>query len=424
MKRVSIFLMAIILISCSGLKRSVLTERQLEELQTACEKKHYFDLRDVLQQYDGHSSVMLAYYRGVTDNKFNRLESSIKHLKTFIQYANAKKDADKLINCWETLGDDYSKLFRYKAAAETYHTILNQFEDRLGPERKRDLENYVRIYTALQDIPPQTAVIQADTEIKLIDEGYIPVRINNVDLRLGLDTGANYSFIMRTLAEKVSMRIIDVNVDVQNVAGQFVLADIGVAAEMKIGHAEIQNVIFFVFDDRDLYFEQADYQIIGALGFPAVCSLKEVTFFHMNALSIPMESHTSRFQNLCYDDLTPVISGFYQGKRYAFCLDTGAGRSVLYLPFYRAYKEQLKAQYPLRLNRQQGLGGFRDIPAHLMNNAVLSFAGKDAVFFDLPVLTDVTTDDSQYFYGNIGRDLLNQFDTMTMNFSSMFVQFE
>ena len=424
MKRISVLFIATVLVACSGLKRTALTESQLQELQKFYKNKRYFDLRDTLQQYNDLSSAMLSYYRGVTDNKFNRLESSTKYLKTFIQHADAEADTDRLINCWETLGDNYSKAFRYKDAAEAYRTILDEFGDRLDAEQKKDMENYVRIFSALTDVSPQTAVIEEDMKIELLDGGYIPLRVNGQEVRLGLDTGANYSFIMRSLAEKVHMQIINANVDIHNVAGRVVLADVGVAEEMEIGHAVLQNVIFLVFDDKDLYFEQADFQIIGAIGFPVASSLKEITFHRMQALSIPSTPQAYPHQNLCLDDLTPVIAGSYDGQRHAFCLDTGAGLSVLYLPFFREYEKELKAQYPLRSNRQQGLGGFRDIPAYIMKDAVLSFAGKEAIFHDLPVLTDVTTDDSEYFYGNIGRDLLHLFNTMTMNFESMVVVFE
>lgn len=424
MKRIGIFIITTLLVACSGLKRTVLTESQLEELQTAYENKHYFDLRDTLKRYDDISSVILSYYRGVADNKFNRLESSIKHLRTFIRHADEGADADKIIDCRETLGDNYTKTFRYKKAAGAYRTILDRFGDRLETYMRADMENYIRIFEALSDVPPQTAVIEAETKIELLDGGYIPLHINGQDVRLGLDTGANISFIMRSLAEKIDIKIIDADINVDNVAGQAVLADLGVAEEMAIGQAIIQNVIFLVFDDKDLYFEHAHFQIIGAIGFPAASSLKEITFHKMSALSIPKVPHTFPHQNLCLDDLTPVIAGFYQAKRYAFCLDTGAGHSVLYVPFFREYEEELKARYPLKSNRQQGVGGFRDIPAYVMNDVVLSFAGEDAIFHELPVLTDVTTDDSQYFFGNIGRDLLHQFDTMTINFESMFVVFE
>ena len=424
MNRIGVLCITTILISCSGLNRTVLSESQLQELQTAYEDKRYFDLKDILQQHTDVSSVMLSYYRGLMDNKFNRLESSIEHLRIFIRNANMETDTKRIIDCWETLGDNYTKAFRYKEAAEAYRTILGEFGDRLDTEKRADLKNYLRIFNALKEVPPQTVVVHADTKIQLVDGGYIPLRINGQDTKLGLDTGANISFIMRSLAERMDMRIIDADVDVHNVAGQVVLADVGVAGEMEIGHTVLHNVIFLVFDDKDLYFAEADYQIIGALGYPVASSWKEMTFHQMDAMSIPKAPGSFSHQNLCLDDLTPVMAGFYRGQRHAFCLDTGAGQSVLFLPFFKTYEEELKAQYSLASNRQQGLGGYRDIPAYIMKDAVLFFAGEEAIFHELPILTDVTTDDSHFFFGNIGRDLLNQFNTMTLNFESMSIMFE
>ena len=336
MNRIGVLCITTILISCSGLNRTVLSESQLQELQTAYEDKRYFDLKDILQQHTDVSSVMLSYYRGLMDNKFNRLESSIEHLRIFIRDANMETDTKRIIDCWETLGDNYTKAFRYKEAAEAYRTILGKFGDRLDTEKRADLKNYLRIFNALKDVPPQTVVVHADTKIHLVDGGYIPLRINGQDTKLGLDTGANISFFMRSLAERMDMRIIDADVDVHNVAGQVVLADVGVAGEMEIGHTVLHNVIFLVFDDKDLYFAEADYQIIGALGYPVASSWKEMTFHQMDAMSIPKAPGSFSHQNLCLDDLTPVMAGFYRGQRHAFCLDTGAGQSVLFLPFFKS----------------------------------------------------------------------------------------
>ena len=75
---------------------------------------------------------------------------------------------------------------------------------------------------------------------------------------------------------------------------------------------------------------------------------------------------------------------------------------------------------PLGSNKQQGVRGYRNTTAYIKKDVVLSFA----IFHELLVLTEVTTDNSLYFFGNIGRDLLNQFETMTLNFESMAVVFE
>lgn len=412
------------LISCTGSNREALTENQLQELQTFYQKKQYFDLQDTLQKYRKDSSVMLSFYRGISDNKFNRLQDSIRHFKSFIKQRKEKTSDRFLIEAYKTLGDCYSKSFQYKKAADIYQKILETFKDQLDAKQQKDTKNYFRIFSALKDVSPQTAEIKQKAFIQFVNGGYIPMSINNFDLQLGLDTGANYSFIMRSLAEKTKMKIIDANIDIQNVAGQGLIADLGVAAKMELGHTVLENVVFLIFEDRDLFFAQANQQIKGCIGFPVVATLGEVTFHKMSSLTIPAIPSSFNFQNLCLDELTPIVAGYYQGQRFAFCLDTGAGKSVLYPPFFKTFKEELKKKYQLQSEKVGGLGGFREIPAYVIKEAAISFGGKRAIFLNLPVLTDFTLDDSHYFFGNIGRDLLNQFNTMTLNFKSMFVKCE
>jgi len=424
MKFFIILFLIFTLISCTGSNQKGLSKNQLQELQSFYQKKQYFDLQDALQKYRKGSSVMLSFFRGISDNKFNRLQDSIRHFKSFIKQRKEKNSDRFLIEAYKTLGDCFSKSFQYKKAAYIYQEILETFKDQLDAKQQKDTKNYFRIFSALKDVSPQTAEIKQKTFIQLVDGGYIPMSINNINLQLGLDTGANYSFIMRSLAEKTRMKIIDADINIDNAAGQVLIADLGVAVKMGIGHAELKNVVFLIFEDRDLFFAQANLQIKGCIGFPVISSLGEVIFHKMSSLTIPAIPSSFNLQNLCLDELTPIVAGYYRGQRFAFCLDTGAGKSVLYPPFFKTFKEDLKKKHQLQSEKVQGLGGFREIPAYVIKEAAISFGNKKAIFHNLPVLTDFTLNDSHYFFGNLGRDLLNQFNTMTINFKSMYVKFE
>lgn len=424
MRRLVVLFFIFVSISCTDVKKDALTGSQQQELQTYYQNKQYFDLRDNLQQYRGISSVMLSFFRGLSDNKFNMLDASIGHLNTFIRHWKDGMNDSLLIDAYKTLGDGYSKTFQYRKAAEIYRKILEKFEDQLDTEHIKDIRNYVRMFSALTEVPPQTIEIHGNTEIQSVDGGYLPLRINGHDMRLGPDTGADYSCIIRSLAERVQMRIVNADANILNVAGQTVKADFGVASELEIGHAVLRNVVFLVFEDKDLFIPEADFQIKGVIGFPVFAMLKEVCFHRDGVFSVPEKPRRFADQNMCLDELQPMIAGFYKGHRHTFCLDTGAGKSILYPPFLKIYEDVLKRDYPLESERVQGFGGYREIPAYIMQDVIISFAGKESVFHELPVLTDFTTDKSRYFFGNIGRDLLDQFDIMTLNFVSMHVEFE
>ena len=418
-----IFLITV-LINCTRSVQDVLTEDQILELQNDYQKKHYFSLRDAVQSYDRLSTLELTFYRGIVNNKFHRLPLSIDQLNTYIRKARDNMDKDRLIECYKILGDSYTKTFQYKEAAEGYETILTEFGDQLDEEQRSDFENYLTIFRALKDVPRQTVIFRDDTKLQTVDGGYLPLRINGQDIRLGPDTGANYSVIIRSLAEQVHMRIIDAEVDVDNVAGQKVRAHPGVASEMEIGNALLKNVVFLVFEDRDLYFPEADMQIMGVIGFPVFEALREVTLHRDGAFSIPLRPRSFTEHNMCLDDLTPVIAGYYQGQRHAFCMDTGAGKSVLYPPFFKTYTDDITAQNTLQTERIQGFSGFRDIPAYQKRDFKITVSGREAFFLEIPVLTEYTIDDSRHFYGNIGRDLVHQFEKMTLSFESMSIVFE
>jgi hypothetical protein len=71
-----------------------------------------------------------------------------------------------------------------------------------------------------------------------------------------------------------------------------------------------------------------------------------------------------------------------------------------------------------------GAGGSKTVPAYHYKDLPLEIAGRQARFSEIAILTEYTLSDSRYFYGNLGKDLIKQFSSMTMNFKSMSISFE
>jgi hypothetical protein len=424
MKRYFLLFFIVLICSCVQLNKEALTEGQQQELHSYNQNKQFFKLRDALKKYKEDSSVMLNFFRGISCNKFNQLDASIKSLNSFIEERNKKVTDSLLISAYEILGDDYLKTYRYREAADIYRNLLNQFNGILEDDQKSDYENSAKICEKLIDAPPQTVYKSGDSRLIPVDGGYLPVKINGVELKLGPDTGANFSVIIRSLAREAGMQIIDANIDVHNVAGQVVNSDLGIAKELSMGNAHIKNVVFLVFDDEDLYFPEADMQILGVIGFPVFSAFSEITFYPNGEFFIPMETRQMDFNNLCINELTPVIAGYYKGERFAFALDTGAGKTTLYPPFYLAHKEEMETEGQKITERVTGFGGSREISAYKMRQVQITFGNEQVEFEDIPVLTDYTLDDSHHFFGNIGRDSFIPYKSMTINFESMFVVFE
>jgi predicted aspartyl protease len=322
------------------------------------------------------------------------------------------------------LADNYLKTYQYQKAAEAYTVALNKFAHKLDAERKSDFENSQRLCRALSKVPPQTVVFTGNSVIKKNQGGRYPLEINGQKISLGFDTGANLSVITSSLAKKLALRQINALIDVVAVAGNKVKAKLAVAREIKIGNAIIHNVVFLVFEDKDLYISEANFQIDGLVGFPVVEALREITFVRDGEIHIPAASAQGGEQNMCLDGLSPLIAGWFEGKRLIFALDTGASGSTLYPPFYHEYEDVIKAQYEKHIERVRGVGGYKEIKSYLAKNIVMRFSGRSARFAQIPILTEHTTGNSRHFYGNLGQDLIKQFEKMTLNFEMMSIVFE
>jgi len=155
-----------------------------------------------------------------------------------------------------------------------------------------------------------------------------------------------------------------------------------------------------------------------------IAALRELTVARNGEVIIPAKPGKHSASNLCLDGLTPLIAGTFRGKRLTFSFDTGANKSDLYPPFFKAYEEEIKAKYPSLVEKITGVGRSREIIAYRVKDLVMTFSGKEARFAEIPVLSELTLDGSRYFYGNLGQDLIKQFERMTISFETMSVLFD
>jgi tetratricopeptide (TPR) repeat protein len=398
------------------------------ELKKLYSNKQYFQLRDVLQGYQKDSSPDLLFYRGVVSNKFNQLHLSIQYLQAYLKKAEGGKDAAAMRESYQLLADNYLKTYQYRKAAAAYDTILNKFRGGLNEREIAGYENSSKLWKALGDVPAQTAQFNGESRIKTFKDRIgltnLPVEVNGQSVSMIFDTGANLSVATTSYANKLGLKIIDATIDVTAITGNKVQAKLAVARAIKIGNVTAQNVVFLVFDDKALYISQVPFQINAIIGFPLISALREITFSRGGEVLIPAIPGNGDIQNMCLDDLHPLIEGEFRDRRLIFTFDTGANRSDLYPPFYKAFEEEIKANSPPRIDKTTGAGGSKEVTVYSVKNLDMKFADKAAHFPELKVQTEYTTDKSRYFYGNLGQDLIMQFETMTLNFKSMSITFK
>ncbi len=393
------------------------------ELQKLFAQKKYFELRQEIRRFDHLQRPELFFFRGAIDNIFNRLPSSINQLLLYLEAAGDSGPAERTRKCLELLADSYRKSFQYGKAADMNEKILILFREALEPAEKADITNEFRLWSALKDIPPQTVEFAGDTHV-LLEKSHVPLKINGNPVALTYDTGADLSVLIQSLAQEFALIMIDVPVQVGTITGGKIAAKVGIASEVKIGNMTIHHALFLVVNDEDFFIPEAKHQIKGVIGFPVLAAMQEMTITRSNELIIPRTPRSGGEPNLALEGFKPLIEAYHQGSRLAFVLDTGANRSDLWPPFLKAFGNEFRSSAPLQTERFRGVGSQREVKAYILRDMPLLVSGQKAVFRRIPVFTEYTTESSYFFYGNLGQDLLLQFQRMTINFESMRITLE
>jgi len=328
-------------------------------------ERQYFDLRDALRSNPGDLSSQLLFYKGAIANKFNHLRLSITYLNQYGRWAKKSHNNEFLIDCYDLLADDYLKTYRYRKAATMYRRILSRFRNRLTAEQFSDYENSMNKSVALSATPLQSVSFAGDSKLNSAKDriglAKVPIEINGQNISLPFDTGAALSVLTYSEAQKLRLRLINFAIKVESFTGAEVSARLGIASNMKIGNVRLHNVVFLVFEDRDLYLPPISFQINGLIGFPVITALREITFLRDGEILIPGHTHRHGEQNMCFDGSTPLLAGTFEGKRLIFSLDTGANKSDLFPPFYQAYVKEITSSYVSQSERIRGAGGYKDV---------------------------------------------------------------
>jgi hypothetical protein len=393
----------------------------LPNLKQLYDQWQYFDLRDSLALRTTDNQKELLFFRGAILNKFFKPDSSAIYLGEFVESDTV--DSTLLTEAYSLLADDYLKSFDYSAMLSAYATLIDRYGGFVDADKLDDYRNMRKIASALASVGPQEIIVEDSFRLQLSRDG-MPLSINGHPAELAFDTGANLSGLIRSLAEQMNLRMVGDDIEVETISGLKVSAELAIADSLRIGKARFTNVVFLVMNDSDLYIPQAHYQIRGVIGFPVISSLGEVTFYGEQAISVPLQPNECSHANLCLDELTPLISGYYKNRRMVFSFDTGANKTFLYPPFYKAFADDLEPLCKPDSEAVIGVGGTRKIPTCVVDSLRLVLAAKTLLFKRLTIFKQHTMESSKYLYGNIGRDAAQNFNSTTINFESMCVWFD
>ena len=411
-----------------GCSRPVSREAE-QHLQSLLDSKDYFTLRKELGlRADEISKEKTLYLTAFIDNAFNRNAASTdKILLLLDQKGSGLSDSAKadLLSLEE---DNCFKTFQYARAAAVDSDLIRNYRHAMDSAGYADLQNTSLITHALAAVPAQQTTIKGNTplpwkkdKIGLME---IPVRVGDSTWSSIFDTRANISSISASYAKKLGLKMLDVSYqEGSGATGNTFQSSLGVADSLWLGPILIQHVIFQVMPDEVLYLASIDFRLNIIIGYPVIASLQEIHVFRNGTMTIPAHTTASTLNNLAMDGLNPVVFVRIGTDTLNFQFDTGAGTSDFYATYFRKYKTDILRHGKATTIKTGGAGGIIHQDIYRVDSLKLGIGSQTATLRPADVHINPIPNLKENFYGNLGQDLIAQFNEMTLNFRDMYIDF-
>jgi len=418
---IAIFL---ILTGCNKQTKNTAAVKHLKEL---LDQKEYFRLETQFKLHNGDlNDEDRLYFKSFIDNAFNRNANCIKDVDSLLKINTFKLPDSVKLDLNRLQSDSYFKTYQYAKAAESDSSLLKQYSRTISKENVDDIKNDLVMRNALKKVPLQQTIIKDNSSIAwkkdkigLIE---IPVAAQSQTFDAIFDTRANISSITQTYAHKLGLRILNASYnEASGITGMVFKTGIGIADSLRIGNIIVRNAVFQVMPDSILYIAPIKLQLNIIIGFPIIDQLQEVDIFKDGRMVIPLTPAKSELHNFALDGLDPVIALKSGNDTLSFHFDSGASSSDLYAAYFERYKAYIIKTGFKKTVHYGGAGGSLKKQVYILPELHLTLGNKTVTIDSVSVLTKKIYP-KEKFYGNLGQDLMRQFNEMVFNFKYMYVK--
>lgn len=281
-------------------------------------------------------------------------------------------------------------------------------------------------FTAMSPVPRMEVVPVANGKTSVLrdkaDLARIEISVNGVSDFAVFDTGAAFSTLTVSTAQKMGLQNLGAAVDVGGSTNVTVQSGIAVADRLEVGGFVFKNVPFIIVPDESMSFPEQDYYVTSILGLPVIRALGRIVWER----SVDGESVSFSSQPVAPDpkNANMITSGWEHvvlarvnesRNRLRFFLDSGARKSSFFRSASVAVPTLLEgAEESTR--SVGGLGGVIEeqnvtvIPAYEMTLGETKFEAG-------PV--SMSRDNGSFRHGVIGQDILSSFKRVEMDFNAM-----
>jgi len=394
-----------------------------QQFEFLLSERRYPELAEKLPSA-GLSPLHRDYFEGVLANRQNRLPDAIRLLEKALPGLKSESP-ERTAQALHLLADSYVKSFHYADAIPVYADLLTNYERYLEKSERKSTEDDYKTVQLLKDAPPQTVelkeAVTIPTHRSKLGTIDMDLTLNGVTRSWIVDSGANFSVVTESLARKLALPISKEEATTQGITGAENPLHTAIIPELKIGIAVVRNAVVLVLRDSDLniHFGRGRYQIDAILGYPVLSALGSLTFAN-NAIRIgPSDAASDAGAVLYMELLTPLLQCSIGGRELLFSFDTGADRSIFTVKYYKQFRDTALRGLPLKSYKLGGAGGVRQFNVYFQPLVEAHIGSRVSALKEVPVLPEPMSTDLDKLNGNLGRDLVNGFQSFTIDFTHM-----
>jgi len=112
------------------------------------------------------------------------------------------------------------------------------------------------------------------------------------------------------------------------------------------------------------------------------------------------------------------------GDTLGFKFDTGATTSDIFDNYFRRHKEDIMRRGKASTIKLGGAGGVVEKEVYTLENFAIRVGSETATLKQVSVHKDPIPNLNEKFYGNLGQDIMTQFEETILNFQDMYVDFK
>jgi hypothetical protein len=195
---------------------------------------------------------------------------------------------------------------------------------------------------------------------------------------------------------------------------------------LALGHTLLRNVAFYILPDEQPPFNQLGPGKRGILGLPVLLGLGYFSWQPKASILRIFSGPKGSLQtsaNLAFDGTSVFTQITFRESQIDVSLDTGAQNTAFYPSFARQFPD-IKSLGTAEAHQLTGAGGSTSINSVSIPKLALRIGARQLTLAPATVLLHENNSTTAWFHGNLGMDVLDEANSVDVNFSTMTLRLE